>query len=223
MKNIQTKVVLSICTLIILFSCKKPTDDTITLSGKVIDAQTLQPIPNYKLTLNFIDGSRTWGGLNLGSYSNIANATTNSNGEYRLVTNRKYAKDSSDIYKIESLSNDGYFGFSKELNAKNAELSINNSIDIIKVYKRLNVNFYVHHTGINNPNNNLQLNISNGYFNDRRDSFSGSDSLKQNNYEVVPNIKYGITKQGIKNGVRFGPTTDSVIFTNSNNNYNIYY
>lgn len=223
MKNIQTKVVLCICTIVILFSCNKPTDNAINVSGRVIDAQTLQPIPNYKLTLNFIDGSRSWGGFNLGSYSNIANSTTNNNGEYTLVVNRNYAKDSLDIYKIESLSSDDYFGCSKEINAKIAELLINNSIGIIKVYKRLNVNFYIHHTGINNPNDNLLLNITNGFLNNRSDLFFGTDSLSQNNFEVIPDVRYAITRQGIKSGVRFGPTTDSATFTNANNSYNIYY
>jgi hypothetical protein len=220
MKNKSTNLILFI---LILFSCKKQIDNSITISGKIIDAQTSLPVPSYNLSLSFIDGTRTWGGLNLGSYNNIINSTTNQNGEYRLKINRLFAKNILDTYKIESLSSSNYFGCSKELNAKNVEALTNNTIENIKVYKRLDVNFYIHHSGINNPTDYIFVSIYNGFFNDRSDSFYGTDSIKQNNYEVVPNLKYGITKRGIKNGIQFGPVTDSIIFTATNNNFNIYY
>ena len=205
-----------------MLSCKKQIENSISLTGKIIDAQTLLPVPNYSLTLNFIDGNSRWGGFNLGSYSKIANCVTNLNGEYILTTNRTYAKDSLDNYEIESLRNDNYFGCSEKINAQNADVVKNNSIATIKIYKKIFVNFYVHHLGVANSNDNIFIDI-NGVFNYRNSFYFGSDSLQQDNLEIVPNSPTIIIWKGIKNNIRFGPFTDTVIFSNINNSYNIFY
>lgn len=215
------KITFLICSFAFISSCKKETGDSISFYGRIIDAQTMQPIPNYPLSLKFIDGDAGIG-FNLGSYYNIANCNTNVNGEYILTTKRIYAQDSTDYYVLESLSSNNYFGLRKELNAKNAELLKSILIDNIKVYKMIIVNFYIHHLGVINANNFILIDI-NGVYNYGNDGFHGTDSVQQNSHEVVPNSRTAITWRGVKNNIHFGPITDTVIFTNSNNTYNISY
>ena len=116
-----------------MLSCKKQKKNSISLTGKIIDAQTLLLVPRYSLTLNFIDGNSRWGKLNLVSYSNIAKCITNLNGEFIFIKNTTYAKDSLDNCEIESLNKDNYFGNSIKINAQNAQLVKNDSISKRKI------------------------------------------------------------------------------------------
>jgi hypothetical protein len=225
MKSIKFVTLVLISTVLFLFSCKKQDTAVLILTGKIIDAQTLQPIPNLTIVLNFRQGSPGGAfGLYLRTKDNVANCVTNGNGEFILKTNRTYAKDSLDAYSVVSAVNDAYFENGKSLNAKNAESLVNIKLDDIEVYKKIRVNFLVRHSGVNNPNDYVLVDLScaanptsNGAF------YYGTDSLLQNKYEVIPNIKYNVERRGKKNNISFGPIQDSIIFTNTNNTYNIYY
>lgn len=224
MKSIKFVTLVLISTVLFLFSCKKQDSAVLVLTGRILDAQTLQPIPNLTIELNFRQGPPGAFGLYLRTKNNIANCVTNQNGEFLLKTNISYAKDSLDAYSIVTAVNDAYFENGKSLNAKNAESLVNIKLDDIEAYKKIRVNFLVRHLGVNNPNDYVLVDLScaanptsNGAF------YYGTDSLLQNKYEVIPNIKYNIDRRGKKNNISFGPIQDSVIFTNTNNIYNIYY
>ncbi|MEO9099265.1 MAG: hypothetical protein ABI267_03025, partial [Ginsengibacter sp.] len=140
---------LKVAFLIFLFainSCKKDPGVKVSFQGTIIDEQTLRPVPNYPLSLNFIHAS-TGMGLNLGSYSDIAKVVTNGNGEFTLTIHDSYTQDSSDNYEIQSVKSDTYFGMGKEINAKTALAMKNNFLDTIKVYQKIVVNLYVRHSG----------------------------------------------------------------------------
>jgi hypothetical protein len=223
MKRIHFVMLVLISTLF-LFSCKKQNSPVLAITGRILDAQTLQPIPNLTMVLNFRQGSPGAFGLLLRTKDNIANCVTNKNGEFTLKTNISYAKDSLDAYSIMSGINDAYFENGKSLNAKSAESLVNIKLDDIEVYKKIKVNFLIHHSGINNPNDYVLVDLSCAANPTSYGTFYyGTDSLIQNKYEVIPNIKYNIDLRGKKNNIRFGPIQDSIIFTNYNNIYNIYY
>ncbi len=216
------KIAFLIFSFVFINSCKKETGIKLSFHGRLIDGQTMQPISNYPLRLNFIHSSAGMG-LNLDSYSDIANCVTNGNGEYILTIRSTYALDSSDKYRIESSSySDNYFGVAKEINAQKAEILKSNSVDSIKVYKKIIANFYIRHSGVANADDFILINI-NGVFNFGNDLFYGTDSLKENSHEVVPNSPTIILWRGIKNNIHFGPITDTVFFRNANNFYVISY
>jgi hypothetical protein len=227
MKSIKFVTLILISTVLFLFSCKKQDSTALVLTGRILDAQTLQPIPNYRLTLNFSHPSRSMGGFNFGSYSNIANCNTNNKGEYLLRTTRLYSSDSLDTYKIESLTGNDFFGCLETINAQYAEKSVNNKIDVIKVYQKVTVYFYVNHSGANNFNDFVFVEFkeidSTSLSCHRSEYFHGTDPNLQNQYDVIPNIRYEISRKGKKNGSLFGLIKDTVVFNNNNKSYNIYY
>ncbi len=182
----------------------------------------MQPISNYPLRLNFINISAGMG-LNLGSYSDIANCVTSESGEFILTIHRIYAQGSSDKYRVETSSySDNYFSIAKEINAQKAELVKSNFVDSIKVYKKIIAKFYVRHSGQANAADFILIDIT-GVYNFGNDNFYGTDSVAQNSHEVVPNSPTIISWRGVKNNIHFGPTTDTVIFTKQNNSYFISY
>lgn len=216
------KITLLIFSFSLINSCKKEIGIKLSFYGRLVDGQTMQPISNYPLRLSFIKYN-AGNGLNFGSRYNIANCVTNEKGEYILTIGSTYAQDSSDTYRIQSSSySDNYFGVEKDINAQKAEILKDNSVDSIKVYKKIIANFYIRHSGVANPDDFILIEI-NGIFNFGNDNFYGTDSLNQNSHEVVPNSPTIIFWRGIKNNIHFGPITDTVFFSNTNNFYVISY
>jgi hypothetical protein len=219
-------ILLTLSTFVFL-GCKKQNEKLLILSGKIVDAQTLLPIPNYKISLNYKNPSRSMG-FGLNGRNNIAETTTNNNGEYSLVSKKNYAIDSTDTYLIQARWNDEYFGGGKEINAFKAESAISSYLEDIIVFKNLKITFFINHLGVNNSNDFVLMGFKEvdsitTFTTARSESFNGNEPILQNQYYVFPNIKYEVNRRGRKNNIIFGPIKDTVIFTNTNNIYNIYY
>lgn len=215
------KVALIFFSFVFINSCKKETGIQLSFHGTIIDGQTMQPISNYPVSLNFINANASMG-VNLGSYVDIAKDVTNEHGEFNLKIQDTYSQDSLDKYVIESGFSDNYFGLAKEINAKTAHAMKNNFLETIKVYQKIMVNFYVRHSGIANSGDFILINIS-GVYNSGNNIFYGTDSLQQNNQEIVPNSPTIISWRGIKNNTNFGPIIDTVSFIKLNDSYIISY
>ena len=218
--NYSTMILLILLTFFIN-SCKKQSVDTFTFYGKIIDAQTMQPISNYPVRLGFVHPT-TGISLNFFTRSDIAESATNAEGEFILKINKSYLVDSSDYYAIQSYDQSGnYFGIGKNLNAKHAETIKNNYLGILKNSKRLTTTFTITHTGPSNASDFIRINID--YLYHQINDFNGFTSVSQYSCDVVPNSPTIISWRGIKNNINFGPFIDTVSFTNSNNLYNISY
>lgn len=216
------KLFLAITCLIVINSCNKDADVKLTFQGRIVDGQTMQPVPNYGLSLDFNRPSTSGMGFNFGSQDDIANGSTNKYGDFSIKVRKTYAIDNTDTYEIVSSGSNEYFGIGKIINAKEAESTKINFIDSLVVYRKMIVNVFVRHLGPSNADDNILINY-NGIELSSSDLFYGSDSLKQNSHELVPNSPTVISWQGIKNNIRYGPITDTVVFTKEKNTYFISY
>lgn len=203
--------------MLIFIACRKQETTFLTVKGRVVDAYTKQAVSDYNVQIGFIDPSQGMG-FNLGNWDNISSCNTDKEGYFTLTTPYALSKDSADFYKIQALSNQGYFGFNHTLNAGKAEKQRIIQIGDIEVDKIVTLNLKVFHTGAANHDDFILGSIAWASF-----VYYGSDSVKTDKFWLPYNKPIVINWRYIKNTIRYGPFMDTITLTNPENNYSIVY
>lgn len=214
-------VILLLILSLSIFSCNKEPTNIIFFHGRVLDIETSEPIPDYPLRLDFIRHTTSMG-LNLGSYSNIAQCVTNKKGEFYMAISRAYAKDIKDKYTINAYNTEHYFGLRKELNAQKADMTKNNLIDSLVTYKKKTAHLTVRHLGEINHDDLITLDFR-GIYNSARELFYGDIQVVERQYDVVENSNIIISWSSKRDNKYSSPKIDTVKFTKQDTTYLIEY
>jgi hypothetical protein len=211
---------LFICYMLFTISCNKiALMKPFSISGRIIDGATKQPIPNYNVKLNFKNETNgNW--LDFRSVDNISSCKTNENGEYTLLTSSHQPDDSGDLYEVKSNGQSNLTGVSETISALELESKKSIRVRNIQVYEWLNLNVNVNFTGVMDSNNLILVDINNTIMN-MGCSFRSYEIITNYNFQIANNTKTIVTWRGIKNGTHLGPFVDTVYFTKSNSSYNI--
>lgn len=200
-----------------LISCRKQSTTFLIIKGRVVDAYTKQAVADFPVEIGFIDPSQGVG-FNFGSWGNISSCKTDKEGYFTLTTPYALSKDTADFYRIEALSSETHFGFSRHLNAAHAEEKRNITIGDVEVDKIVTLNLTVRHTGSLNNSDFILGTIGSARFN-----YYGSDSVKNDRFWLAFNKPVIINWRYMKNSIHYGPFMDTVILTNPESNYLITY
>lgn len=213
-------ILFSLFVLLSLHSCKKADYSDTHISGRVVDADTKQPISGMKMNLEYLDGGTGMGLLD-GSYT-IGTTMTDNNGYYSFGFVGYTDNTHGDRYRLSGYQSPSYFGVGAELSV---DSGYKKSVQLnLEAYRQVYIKVHLVHSGPNNSADLISLSVSQNL------PVGGGQYLEYGNATevvetmgVVPGHPTYFEHYAERSGVFSAKQVDTVTFTKDGEDFTIQY